>query len=183
MNVYLLLYNGFVEFEIAPLLLLLKNKTSIHTFSVDERIVTSLCGLRVEADALLADIEPSDVDLLVIPGGEPRIYKDRYDIKEFLQMVNMNKRPIAAICGGPEFLAQAGLLNGLRIAHGHDPEYAAQVFKDSIITEEDVIVEGNIITARGQAYVEFAVEIGRHTGLFENEQEAQETESWFKNNS
>ncbi len=181
MNVYILLYNGFVEFEIAPLLLLLKERVSFHTFSVDEKVVTSCCGLRVESDKLLAEIEPSDVDLLVIPGGEPKVYKDRHDIQEFLQIINMNKRPIAAICGGPEFLAQAGLLSGLKIAHGHNPEYATQVFKDSIITEEDVIVEGNIITARGQAYVEFAVEIGRHIGLFESEQEAQETESWFKN--
>jgi len=178
----MLLYNGFVEFEIAPLLFLLKDKTSLHTFSVDDKVVTSFCGLRVEADNLLADIEPTDVDLLVIPGGEPKVYKDRRDIQEFLQMVNMNERPIAAICGGPEFLAQAGLISGLRIAHGHNPEYAAEVFRDSIITEEDVIVEGTIITARGQAYVEFAVEIGRHIGLFENEEEARETESWFKNN-
>jgi len=181
MNVYMLLYNGFVEFEIAPLLALLKDRVSLHTFSVDKKIVTSYCELRVEADALLADIEPSNVDLLVIPGGEPKAYKDRRDIQEFLQKVKMKKRTIAAICGGPEFLAQAGLLNGLKIAHGHDPVYAEQVFKDSIITEEDVIVEGTIITARGQAYVEFAVEIGRHIGLFESEQEAQETTSWFKN--
>jgi putative intracellular protease/amidase len=183
MNVYMLLYNGFVEFEIAPLLMLLKDKALLHTFSVDEKIVTSYSGLRVEAEVLLADVEPSNVDLLVIPGGEPKVYRDRRDIQEFIQMVNMNERPIAAICGGPEFLAQAGILRGLRIAHGHDPEYASQVFKDSIITEEDVIVEGTIITARGQAYVEFAVEIGRHIGLFETEEEAKETELWFKNST
>jgi len=177
----MLLYNGFVEFEIAPLLILLKGNATLRTFSVDEKVVISHSGLRVEADELLQDIEPSNVDLLVIPGGEPKVYRDRRDIQDFLQMVNKNERTIAAICGGPEFLAQAGLLSGLRIAHGHDPEYATQVFKDSVITEEDVVVEGTIITARGQAYVEFAVEIGRHIGLFENEQEAQETESWFKN--
>jgi putative intracellular protease/amidase len=181
MNVYLLLYNGFVEFEVAPFLTIFRNKSKLHTFSVDDKIVPSFGGLHVQADMLLKDVESSHVDLLVIPGGDPKVYIDRKDIQDFLQELNEKGRPIAAICGGPEFLAQAGLLKGIKVAHGHEQEYAVQVFKESIITDEDVIVEGNIITADGQAYVEFAVEIGRQVGLFESEEEAQETELWFKN--
>ncbi|MHA1906679.1 MAG: DJ-1/PfpI family protein [Candidatus Thorarchaeota archaeon] len=185
MNVYILLYNGFVEFEISVFLAILKirNKdSSLHTFSVDDKVVTSWSGLHVEADSLLQDVEPSKVDFLVIPGGEPKVYKDRQDIQNFLRALHSRDIPIAAICGGPEFLAQAGLLTGKRIAHGHDQEYAAQVFQESTITDEDVIVDGNITTARGQAYVEFAIEIGRQLGLFESEDDSKETEQWFKNN-
>ncbi|MHA2426373.1 MAG: hypothetical protein ACXAEF_16405 [Candidatus Thorarchaeota archaeon] len=52
-----------------------------------------------------------------------------------------------------------------------------------MITEEDVIIEGTIISARGQGFEECAVEIGRQVGLFESENEAIETEQWFKNNA
>jgi len=181
MNVFMLLYNGFVEFEIAVFLTILPKSSTLRTFSVDEKEVTSLGRLRVVADSLLDSINPEEVDLLVIPGGEPKTYKHRTDIQELLRSIHNRGVPIAAICGGPEFLAQAGILKGKRITHGHDPEYAAQVFADCTITDEDVVVDGNVITARGLAYVEFAVEIGRQLSLFENEDEAIATEQHFKN--
>lgn len=65
--------------------------------------------------------------------------------------------------------------------HGYSPEDARWVFEGSEITNEDVIVEGNIITARGQAYAEFAVEVYRTLGFFENENEARSSLDWLKN--
>lgn len=181
MKTYVLLYDGFVQFEIILSLLLLKDKSEIHTFTVDERVVRSLERLKAMADFELGDINPDEVDLLIIPGGEPGLYKAREDINNLLQEIHARGKPIAAICGGPEFLANAGILKDKRITHGHSEEYAEVVFKDCTVADEDVVIDGNIITARGQAYAEFAVEIGRQLGLFENEEEAEETLSWFKN--
>ncbi|MFW9967544.1 MAG: DJ-1/PfpI family protein [Candidatus Thorarchaeota archaeon] len=181
MKSYVLLYDGFVQFEIMLSLLLLKDKSEIHSFSVDERIVPSHEKLKTVAELTVVDIDPDDVDLLIIPGGEPGAYKERKDINNLLQEIHGRGKTIAAICGGPEFLANAGILKDKRITHGHDEEYALKVFKDCTLLDEDVVVDGNIITARGQAYAEFAVEIYRQLDLFESEEEAEETLSWFKN--
>ena len=183
MKSYVLLYDGFVQFEIILSLLLLKDKSEIHTFAVDERVVPSHERIKAMADLTLDDVEPNDVDLLIIPGGEPGTYKDCEDINNLLREIHKRRKPIAAICGGPEFLANAGILKDKRITHGHDPEYALKVFTDCTIVDEDVVVDGNIITARGQAYAEFAVEICRQLSFFESEKEAEETLSWFKNTS
>ncbi|MFW9908828.1 MAG: DJ-1/PfpI family protein [Candidatus Thorarchaeota archaeon] len=181
MNVYMLLYNGFVEFEVTVSLMALRRHSTLHTFSIDEKMVKSYCGLSVEADMILEEVNPADIDLLLIPGGEPKSYKNRDDVQNLIQIIHSRGTPIAAICGGPEFLAQAGVIKNRRITHSHEPEYGSRVFHESTITNEDVVVDGNIITARGQAYVEFAVEIGKQLGIFENEDDALETQLWFKN--
>jgi hypothetical protein len=44
-----------------------------------------------------------------------------------------------------------------------------------------VVVDGNIITAQGQAYVEFAIELARQMGLCEKEEDYENALKWFKN--
>ena len=181
MRTFVLLYDGFADFEIAPLLLLLKNKSEVVTFSFEKGHKKSEEQLKVIIDLTIQEVNPDDVDLLLIPGGNPEPFKERTDLHDLLRAVHKRGKPIAAICGGPGFLAHAGLLNGLKVAHGYSKEDAPIVFAESVLTEDDVIVEGNIITARGQAFTEFAVAVFRHLGLFENEEEAEETLLWFKN--
>jgi len=181
MKTYVFLYDKFVDFEIAPLLLFLREKTEVITFSFEKGVQKSVEQLKVVVDQSISEVKPDDVDLLIIPGGEPEQYRERTDFHDLLKKVHERGKIIAAICGGPGFLAHAGLLKGLRIAHGYTPEDAIRVFEGSTITDEDVIVEGNIITARGQAFAEFAVEVYRSFGFFANEEEAASSLDWLKN--
>ncbi|MFW9844887.1 MAG: DJ-1/PfpI family protein [Candidatus Thorarchaeota archaeon] len=181
MKTYVFLYDGFADFEIAPLLLFLREKTEVITFSFEKGVQRSEEQLSVVVDQSIVDVNPEDVDLLIIPGGDPEPHKERTDFHDFLRQVHKHGTIIAAICGGPGFLAHAGLLKGLRIAHGYSPEDAIRVFEGSEITDEDVIVEGNIITARGQAFAEFAVEVYRTLDFFESEEEAKTSLAWLKN--
>ena len=181
MKTYVFLYDGFADFEIAPLLLFLREKTEVITFSFESGTQRSEEQLKVVVDKSIDEVDPDDVDLLLIPGGNPEPHKERTDFHNLLKQVHERGKLIAAICGGPGFLAHAGLLKGLRIAHGYSAEDAVRVFEGSDITDEDVIVQGNIITARGQAFAEFAVEVYRVLGFFENEEEAQNSLAWLKN--
>jgi len=181
MKTYVFLYGNFADFEIAPLLLFLKEKTEVITFSFEKGVVKSEEQLKVVVDVSINEVDPDDVDLIIIPGGDPEPYRDRTDFHNFLKNVYKRGKLLAAICGGPGFLAHAGLLKGLRVAHGYSPEDAIRVFEGSEITDEDVIVAGTIITARGQAYAEFAVEVYRTLGFFENENEARNSLDWLKN--
>jgi 4-methyl-5(b-hydroxyethyl)-thiazole monophosphate biosynthesis len=183
MKTFVLLYDGFADFEIAPLLLLLKSKTDVTTFSFESGYQTSEEQLKVLIDKELSDVDANEIDLLIIPGGNPEPHRDRTDLHDLLRAVHSNGKVIAAICGGPGFLAHAGLLKGLRVAHGYSEEDAPRVFEGSVITNEDVVVEGTVITARGQAYAEFAVEVCKQFGYFETEKEAADTLAWLKNQS
>lgn len=181
MKTYVFLYDGFADFEIAPLLLFLREKTEVITFSFEKGVQRSEEQLKVVIDQSIDEVDPEEVDLIIIPGGDPEPHKERTDFHILLKKVHERGKIIAAICGGPGFLAHAGLLKGLRIAHGYSPEDAIRVFEGSEITDEDVIVEGNIITARGQAYAEFAIEAYRALGFFVNEEEAMSSLDWLKN--
>jgi len=59
------------------------------------------------------------------------------------------------------------------------PEY--QYFSDTVFLDDHVVVDGNIITAQGQAYVEFAFELARQMELRENQEEYEAGIRWFKN--
>jgi hypothetical protein len=59
------------------------------------------------------------------------------------------------------------------------PEY--QYFSESIFLDDHVVVDDNIITAQGQAYVEFAFELARQMRLSDKEEEYEAGIKWFKN--
>jgi putative intracellular protease/amidase len=181
MKTYVLLYNGFVDFEIALALFLLRDKFEIVTFSIDGAPVTSYNKLRVQPDLAVEGVPAEDVDILIIPGGEPRAYAQAGTLHQLIRDIHWRGHTIAAICGGPEFLAQAGILKGRKITHGHDPEYAAKVFHDAIIVDQDVVRDGPIITARGMAYAEFAMEIATLYGLYKHGEEAKQGLRVLKN--
>lgn len=67
---------------------------------------------------------------------------------------------MSAICAGVDILERAGVLDGRKSAHSVDA---------------DCIRDGNIVTARANAYVDFALEAGKALDLFENERDLQET--------
>jgi len=46
--------------------------------------------------------------------------------------------------------------------------------------EYDCILDKNILTARANAYVDFAIEAAKALGLFENEADLQETVAFWK---
>lgn len=181
MKTYVFLYDRFADFEITPLLLFLREKTEVVTFSFEKGVQQSEGQLKVLVDLSVSEVNPDDVDLIIIPGGDPEPYRERTELHDLLKKVNERGKLIAAICGGPGFLAHAGLLKGLKVAHGYAVEDAIRVFEGSEVTDEDVIVEGNIITARGQAYAEFAIEVYRALGFFSNEEEAMSSLDWLKN--
>ena len=68
------------------------------------------------------------------------------------------------------------------MSSGKDPSRSsAPYYSDAIFLEDHVVVDGNLITAQGQAYVEFAVELARQMNICEKEEEYVEVLNWFKN--
>lgn len=179
-----LYYEGFGEFEVVlACLAMAQGEIVAVASSLDP--VTSEEKQRLLPDMTIADVDPADVDLLVIPGGDPTALIGDEDLTALLKELDRREVPIAAICGGPALLAAAGLLDGRECTGGGDSiddlgELAAHFGKATVV-DEDVVIDGHIVTATGRAFVEFAFEIGDLMGVFESEEEANTQYWWFKN--
>ena len=50
------------------------------------------------------------------------------------------------------------------------------------LIDEDVVRDGNCITSIGQAFIEFAIELGKVMNIYKNDDEIKHDYNWLKNN-
>lgn len=184
MNVCIFYYDGFCEFEVVIAAAEFSSQNLI-TVALESKIYISEEKQKFIPDKILEEIDPRTIDLFIIPGGNPSYLYDNSIFKEFINVLNENEKTIAAICGGTELLAAYGILDDRRCTGDSnglkdDGDYI-QLFKKSIIVNDDIVVDGNIITATGQAFIEFASQLGKIKGIYKNDDEAIKTYRWYKN--
>ncbi len=183
-GIFYFLYEGYAGFE---LVFAANNliKFNTRTVGFGKAPCRSLENLWTVVDLDVEDLDPEKVDLLIVPGGHPsEIINDpkmKGKVSMFLEKIREIDRrggKLAAICGGPEWLATAGVLDGRRCTHSQ--ENPAKAFEKAVFTDEYVTIDRNIITAQGQAYAEFAVEMGRQMGIYQSEDEAKADIDWLR---
>lgn len=182
MKALFFLYDGYVDWEISSLSYILSvTDIDINTTALNEE-VTHLGKFKIKTDLNIEVCDPNDYDILIIPGGDPSsLYKDERLMNLIREFDNEGKL-IAAICGGTVFLAAAGVLRERRYSTLIDDntEYS-QYFNDKFISETNVTLCENLITAEGNAYIEFAVTVGKKLNVFKDREDELETVLFFKN--
>lgn len=165
-------YEGFAEFEISLALLYLK-KYEIISVAMEKKEYRSLSGQRFVVDFKLDEISPSDVKLFIIPGGNPIPYLENKELFEFILEASNQGAVIAGICGGADILVSFGLLEGKSCTgNAHDPSNPQSLknnYAKTNYSEEGVVVDGNFVTAQGEAFVEFASMLPKQIGMNKNE--------------
>ncbi len=115
--VYMLLGTGFEETEaIAPLDLLRRAGVEILTVGIDGKVVTGSHKVKVEADITIGEMDLTDLDMVVIPGGLGGVASLRAcpAALDVLKFGWDNGKYVAAICAGPTVLADLGITDGLK---------------------------------------------------------------------
>ncbi len=141
--------------------LLIRSGIEITTtsFSNEKTLVTKF-NQTIETDTLIKDVNPEEYDFLIIPGG-PYVaeHVDRdTNVKRLAQRFYDQNKLIAAICAGPRFLGQIGLLDGKNYTAFTGSDIDAP--NGRYHPERKALKDGNIITARGAGAVyEFVYEI------------------------
>ncbi|MBI4650751.1 DJ-1/PfpI family protein [Candidatus Desantisbacteria bacterium] len=106
-------------------------------------------GARIEPDLLIDKLNPKDFDAVIFVGGGGA--REYYNSKEAHRVVNstINEGKIlGAICIAPVILANAGVLKNKKATVF--PSEIDNIKKVNVIyTDANVVVDGNIITARG----------------------------------
>lgn len=116
--VYMLLGTGFEETEaIAPLDLLRRAGVNVMTVGVNGKTVYGGHGIGIEADITLEQIDLTDMDMIVLPGGLGGVASVRASAgaMEALRFAWENGKYVAAICAGPTVLADLGITDGKSI--------------------------------------------------------------------
>jgi 4-methyl-5(b-hydroxyethyl)-thiazole monophosphate biosynthesis len=145
--VYMLLGTGFEETEaIAPLDLLRRANVQVLTVGVNGKTVYGSHGIGIEADITLEQMDLTDLEMIVLPGGLGGVASIRGCQKalEAVKAVYEMDKYVAAICAGPTVLADLGLLTGVQATC-----YPGQIpnMKDALVVPDAACVtDGKVIT-------------------------------------
>lgn len=113
--VYMLLGTGFEETEaIAPLDLLRRAGVKTATVGVTGKIVYGSHNIGIEADILIDEMDLSDLEMIILPGGLGGVASARASEKamQALKFAWDSGKFVAAICAGPTVLADLGITDG-----------------------------------------------------------------------
>ena len=165
-----LIYPMFCNYEVALTLAAFERYgKEVVVFAKDKNPVKCEEGLHVLPDKSLDEfiIDQFDCILLSGIGGNPEgvIFDDAY--KNFLkQFISREDILIASNSISPTLLARAGLLKGKQFCVGMYEEAKAELdfFEYENQQRAPIVIDGNIITAMGMAFREFAIAITRKLG-------------------
>jgi len=182
MKTCVLLYDNFMHFEISIATLLFSREGDVISASLDKKPVRSYEGLTFVPDASITELDEEKVDVLLIPGGNPRPFSKNLPLIGVIRSLNDRGVPIGAICGGSLFLADAKVLENRQCTTSISNESEEfESFKGCELIDSDVVVDKNIVTAQGNAFVEFAMAIANVAHIFKAKAEIEETYLWLKN--
>lgn len=139
--------------------------------------VTTIAGIRIVPDLALADLDPADSTLLILPGSE------KYDEGDDLVPFTAKARafldagvPVAAICGATAGLAKEGLLDDRPHTSAVSFYLDATGYKGGEhYVDTDAVTAGDLITAGPTEPVAFAREIFARLGAYEGKRDA-----WYR---
>jgi protease I len=148
-------FSDFRDEEFFPLRnLFMVSGSKVTVVSTDPGQAQSSGGNNVPVEILLKDLQVKDFDAVVFIGGSGALAdldnQDAYRVA--IEAVNRGK-VLAAICVSPEILAKAGVLAGKKatVWTSQTDQSGLQALQanGAIFQDQDVVVDGKIITAAG----------------------------------
>ncbi len=146
------LANGFEEAEaLVPVDILRRGEIELQMVSVTgERMVKGAHNIWVQADCLLEELtdEQREADVYLLPGGMPgaETLAGHKGVQELILSAAQKGKLLAAICAAPMALGVLGLLcEKEAVCYPGFEKYLT----GARISEEPVVKDGNIITAKG----------------------------------
>jgi putative intracellular protease/amidase len=184
-KIFVFLFDGFSDWEIAYVTPEIKKNEAFELvyFSYEGNPVVSMGGLHISPGISLKDVNPNEVEMLILPGGEAWEKDENDMITPLIKSLVEKGTTIAGICGATAYLGKRGLLdhlkhtsNALVYLKAVAPEYSGE--KNYV--EAFAVTDQNMITASGVAPIEFAREIFRKLELY-NEADIEKWFQLFKN--
>lgn len=172
-KIMVMLADGFEEVEALTVVDVLRRaEVQCDMICLEEkRSVAGAHKIIVHADYSIDEVNTSEYDGIVLPGGMPGAVNLRNSIKvvETVKDYYAAGKLVAAICAAPIVFEKAGIISGKKVTSY--PSFAEQL-GNSIYCTDAVCVDNHVITSRGPATaLAFAYEILSYLG---KEKEAEE---------
>lgn len=174
------IYEEMADFEINLLLHRLKNtgKREIVAVSENTEVVKAQSGLHYIPDRRISQItDISEYEALIIPGGP--IDNSKNEICPLIKKMIEDGKVVAAICFAPQYLGRAGVLKDYIFVTSCSEQKIRQLgcedpFYRQNEREVRCLRDRNVITAKGFAFIDFAMEVCDALQIFESEQQKYE---------
>ncbi|MEX0794592.1 MAG: DJ-1/PfpI family protein [Pirellulaceae bacterium] len=125
--------------------------TAIHDFE-GHQTYSEKRGHNFQLNASFDEVDPDTYDALVIPGGRaPEYLRLNQRVLDIVRAFESAKKPIAAVCHGPQLLATAGVLKGKGCsaypAVGPEVTAAGGTYIEASENFDNAHIDGNLVTA------------------------------------
>ncbi|WP_459187464.1 DJ-1 family glyoxalase III [Parabacteroides sp. APC149_11_2_Y6] len=151
---FVFLATGFEEIEaLGTVDILRRGGIKVATVSImGDLKVMGAHNIPVIADYVFEDVDFSNTDVLILPGGIPgsNHLNTCTRLKELILEKHKEGKILAAICAGPMVLGGLGLLKGRKACCF---PYFEPTMTGAIPTDNGVEQDGNIITCKGPGFV------------------------------
>jgi protease I len=141
--------DGFEDLELlVPWYRLQEAGIEVDVASPQQDRITGLRGYEVDVNKRLDSVDPDEYGLLVLPGGKaPQRVRRESAALEIVRSFFEQKKPVAAICHGPQILISAGVIRGRRATCYKEVETELREV-GARYEDSQVVVDGNLVTSR-----------------------------------
>lgn len=144
------LADGLEEIEaVTTVDILRRGNVNVNTYSITGSLtVKGAHDIELKADGLIEDLEYSNIDGVILPGGMPgTLHLGKCDkVVQFMKNCESDGKLVAAICAAPSILADHKLFLGKNVTSY--PSFS-HVFEEHAYKDEPVVIDGNLITSMG----------------------------------
>jgi putative intracellular protease/amidase len=177
---YLLVFDGLADWEPAHAFCEISKsgKFEVVTAGLSGQSITTMGGLKLQADVALGEVDPSQAAFFMLPGGDMWPKNSFAELKHLLHRMHDQGVLIGAICAATLEIARAGLTRGIRHTSNSRAFLKATVpdyNDDSFYVDDLAVTDQKIITASGLGSVDFAREVVRELGIYS----PSDTAIWF----
>lgn len=159
-KVLVIISTGFEEIEaISTIDILRRANIEVTIATINDILTIGANSITIQADNLLEDIDTSNFDMIVLPGGVDNTFNLATStlVKNVLKEYKKKDKYIAAICAAPFVLHNAGVLNKEYTCY---PSLERKIDSATHLPNEIVVKDEKVITSQGPATsMQFALEL------------------------
>lgn len=129
----------------------------MHDFEPGWDTYVERTGYRIESDLSFDQVETSDYEAVLIPGGRaPEYLRNDPRVIELVKEFYSTKKYVFAICHGVQILLTAGLVNQKKIACYEHVRFEVESCGGQYVTPDEAIKDGRLVTGKTwQSHPEF----------------------------
>ncbi|UCC19679.1 MAG: type 1 glutamine amidotransferase [Promethearchaeota archaeon] len=149
-KIAILATDGYEDLELHyPRIRLNEAGYETELISLHRREIIGKHGYPIKPDKLIREVNPTDYDGVIIPGGtkNPDYLRREKEVLDFVAKINQEGKLVAAICHAGWVLISAKIVSGRKatsyFAIKDDMINAGVIFEDS-----PVVIDKNLITSR-----------------------------------